>query len=535
MRRVYGVFLAVFFILLAIGLSGCWGKGDGAKETAAGKYSADQVLTIAGVDDLGSMDPHLYDSDMGGQSLVYEPLVNLDKKGNIVPWLATSWDIRDSGRKIVMQLRKDVKFTDGQVFNAAVVKQNFDAVLSNVKRHSWLPLIDKLVQVNVVDDYTVAFELKEPHPHFLLELTMIRPVRFLSPGGFASDGKTFAKPIGTGPFMLAEYVKDERAVFVRNDQYWGSKPKLEKIIIKPVPDSNSRLMALMAGEVDLIKGSGVTAVSYQDLASLKENKDLVISTEMGDVSQFLLINPAVKPLNDRLVREAVALAVDREEINQAAYAGMEKLAETMFSPRIPEIAGKAKAPRRDEKKAAELLAGAGWKDADGDGCLEKGGDKLEFMCNIRSDVAAQKIMAETLQSRLKGIGIKMDISAVESSIYYDRRTKGDFGVMPDISWGIQYDPQSVYKSFRDGRPYLSEVFSGDLPARFNQALESMDQGQRQRLNDEIADAFMNKEFIVVPLTVTTNVAVANKKVRGFEFPANVWELGQCLANVYIEQ
>jgi nickel transport system substrate-binding protein len=530
MNRVSKILLMGILLMTVV----AWTTGC-KKEAVDGKSTTLQVLTIANVDDLGSMNPHLYDSDMGGQSLVYEPLVNLDKKGNIVPWLAKSWDMKDNGCKIIMKLREDVKFTDGNVFNANVVKQNFDAILSNAKRHSWLPSIDKLMQVDVVDEYTVAFYLKDPYPHFLLELSMVRPMRFLSPGGFGADGKTFEKPVGTGPYILSEYVRDEKAVFIRNDNYWGNKPKLEKLIIRPVPDSNSRVMALMAGEVDLIKGSGVTAVSYLDMDNLKDNEDLTVFTEMGDISQFLLISPKAKPLNDKIVREAVALAVDSGEINKAAFAGKEELVETMFSPRIPEIAGKAVAPKKDKKKAAELLAQADWKDINGDGYLEKDGKTLEFMCNIRSEMATQKIMAETLQSQLKDIGIKMSISAVEDTVYYDRRKSGDFGVMPDISWGIQYDPQSIYKSFRDQRPYLSGVFAGETLEKFEQTLVTMDQNQRRKLNDEIADNLMNKEFVVVPLTVVTNVAVYNKKVKGFEFPANVWELGLCLTNVYIEK
>lgn len=186
-----------------------------------------QELTIALVGDIGTMNPHLYDSNMGAQTLVYEPLVTLDRNGAIIPWLATSWRFEDNDRRLVFNLRENVKFSDGREFNAQVVKQNFDAVLSNAKRHSWLPLISNLASVKVTAPYTVAFQLKKPYPFTLLELTMVRPVRFLSPGGFDPDGITYAKPQGTGPFVLSKYVKDEIAVFTRNENYWGKKPRIE--------------------------------------------------------------------------------------------------------------------------------------------------------------------------------------------------------------------------------------------------------------------------------------------------------------------
>lgn len=522
-------------LVVIVALACFMAVGCGQKEPESGVTKVPQVLTVAIIKDIGSMNPHLYDSDMGAQSLVYEPLVNLDKQGKIIPWLAKSWEMRDGGRKITMKLREDVKFTDGQPFNAAAVKQNFDAVLANAKVHSWLPLVEKIAKVDVVDEYTVTFELKEPYPYFLLELTMVRPVRFLSPGGFASDGKTFAKPIGTGPFILEEYVKDQKAVFIRNENYWQNKPKLEKIILRPIPDTNTRISALMAGEVDLIKGSGVTAVSYLDLLTLKKNPNLVTATQMGDVCNFLLVNPSREPLNDRTVREAIALTVNKAEINQVAYEGQEKVAETMFSPRLPEILGEAKAPARDVAKAKRLLAEAGWVDTNGDGYLEKDGKTLEFTYMIRSDISTQKIVAEVIQAQLKEVGIKMDIDAVEKTVYYDRRKSGEYGIMPDITWGIQYDPQSIFKSFRNERPYLAGIFAGEVGRKFERALKSMDQRERQKLYDEIIDVLMNKEFVVIPLTVQTDIAVYNKKVKGFEFSANVWELGLDLTKVYIEQ
>lgn len=531
MRKSSMPFLLCLVLLCSVlALGGCSGKETGAPETGA---EMPQVLTIARVGDVGTMNPHLYDSDMGAQALVYEPLVNLDREGNIIPWLAASWAYENNGRRLVFQLRENVKFSDGQAFNAEAVKQNFDAVLANATRHNWLPLVDNLESVEVTGPYTIALNMKEPYPFTLLELTMVRPMRILSPGGFGADGVAYEKPVGTGPFVLTEYVEDERAVFARNDSYWGEKPNLEKIIIRPVPDSNVRLNALLAGEVDLIVGSGVTAVSYLDLKNLEQNPDLETRVEMGDIAQFILMNPSEEPLNDKTVREAVALAVDQQEISRVAYEGMESVSETIFSTMVPEILGLAEGPETNPAKAKSLLADAGWADADGDGYLEKDGRPLEIMYNIRSDVQTQKTVAEIIQAQLAKIGIKVNISSVESTVYYDRRAQGGFGLMPDVSWGIQYDPQSIYKSCRDGRPYLAPVFAGEAGALFEQALRTMADDERRAKFDRIADILMNGEFVIVPLTVTPNVAVYNKRVKGFEFSANVWELGMGLTKIEI--
>ncbi|AFQ42600.1 nickel ABC transporter, nickel/metallophore periplasmic binding protein [Desulfosporosinus meridiei DSM 13257] len=524
------VILYLLLISSVFTLSGCMG---GKTEQTGAQKNIPQELTIARVGDVGTMNPHLYDSDMGAQTLVYDPLVNLDKAGNIIPCLAASWEFKDEGLSLAFHLREDVKFSDGQEFNAQAVKQNFEAVLANAKRHSWLPMIDNLKSVEVTAPYTVVMHFKNPYPFTLLELTMVRPARFLSPGGFGADGVAFEKPVGTGPYILTEYVKDQRAVFVRNENYWGEKPKLEKITIRPVPDSNVRLNALMAGEVDLIVGSGLKAVSYLDLKNLKGNANLQTKVEVGDIAQFLLLNPSAEFLTDKAVREAICLAIDKQEINQIVYENMESVSDTMFSTKVPEILGKVKGPGRDLEKAKQLLASAGWIDSNGDKFLDKNGKTLEIMCNIPSDALPTKTLAEVVQAQLSQIGIKVKISSVESAVYYERKESGEFGIMPDFSWGVQYDPQSIYKSFRDVRPFLGEIFQGEAGSLFKQALTTMEPAERRIKFDRIADIFMNEEYIVIPTTVTPNVAVYNKKVQGFDFSANAWELSIGLSKVEI--
>ena len=122
--------------------------------------------------------------------------------------------------------------------------------------------------------------------------------------------------------------------------------------------------------------------------------------------------------------------------------------------------------------------------------------------NYRSDMITQKAMAEVVQAQLARLGVQVIIQPAEPALYYDRRKSGDFGMMPDISWGIQYDPQSIFKFFRDGRRYLAPAFEGEAEELFQCAIRNMDVESRRRQFDRIADIFMNQEFIVIPLTVS---------------------------------
>ena len=229
-KRVPAVFPALILVTCVLILTSCTVEATNKPEKRKGHP---QELTIARVGDVGTLNPHLFDSDMGAQTLLYEPLVNLDQDGNIIPWLAASWEFEDSGRDLVFHLRKDVHFADGFAFDARAVKQNFDAILADAAHLSWLPLIDNLRSVEVRASHTVVLHFKAPYPFALLELTLVRPIRFLSPGGFGPNNVSFARPVGTGPYTLEEYVEDERVVFKRNESYWGKKPELTKVTIRP--------------------------------------------------------------------------------------------------------------------------------------------------------------------------------------------------------------------------------------------------------------------------------------------------------------
>jgi nickel transport system substrate-binding protein len=525
-----GVLPALICIACALILMSCTGE---ATDNPKKEQDIPQELTIARIGDVGTLNPHRFDSDMGAQTLLYEPLVNLDQDGNIVPWLAVSWEFEYGGRDLVFHLRKDVYFADGYTFDAQAVKQNFDAILADITHFSWLPLIDNLESVEVRTSHIVVLHFKAPYPFALLELTLVRPIRFLSPGGFGPNDVSFALPVGTGPYTLEEYIKDERAVFKRNENYWGKKPGLTKVTIRPVPDSNVRLNALLAGEVDLIAGSGMTAVSYLDLKNMESHSHLTTRMEMGDCAQFLVLNPSARFLAERLVRQAVALTVDTEEIAAVAFEGMEHISNTLFSTKVPEVLGRTKPPERNPQKAAVLLESAGFKDRNGDGFLDRNGEMLSLSFNYRSDMITQKALAEVVQSQLARLGIQVVIRPAEPALYYDRRKSGDFGMMPDISWGIQYDPQNIFKSFRDGRRCLAPAFEGEAGVLLKRAIRNMDVETRRRQFDRIADIFMNEEFIVIPLTVPPNVAIFNKRVRGFAFSSNVWELCRGLTDVAI--
>ena len=144
---------------------------------------SNNILDYASTKDIRDINPHLYSGEMAAQNMVFEPLVLNTDKG-VAPYLAQRWEISPDGKSYTFFLRQDVTFSDGEPFNAQAVKLNIEAVLDNYQRHAWLELVRQIDSVEVIDQYTVKLNLKNPYYPTLTELGLTRPFRFISPKSF---------------------------------------------------------------------------------------------------------------------------------------------------------------------------------------------------------------------------------------------------------------------------------------------------------------------------------------------------------------
>ena len=224
---------------------------------------ADNVLRIAVSQNVGVLNPQGYNTNqMYAQNMIYEGLVKTDKKGNIIPSLAVSWHIKDSGKTYIFQLRENVKFANGELFDAKAVKKNFDSILKNRLRHSWVALSMLIDSVEIQDSNHIILHLKQPYIATLQELSLIRPFRFIAPSMIPDDLDLIQHnpimPIGTGPYMLTHTQLGISDTFTKNPDYWDKESYngiyFDKIITKVIIDPNSKLMSLKTNQVDMIYG-----------------------------------------------------------------------------------------------------------------------------------------------------------------------------------------------------------------------------------------------------------------------------------------
>lgn len=520
--KKFGV-LFISLILLVSLAAGCGSQTS--KDTPKEK-----TLNFSWAKDIGPLNPHLYNpNEMFAQALVYESLVQYSSDGKIIPWLAESWTVSPDGKEYIFKLRKDVKFADGTLFNAAAVKKNFDAVLANGKRHDWLAFIRQIKETQVIDDSTFKLVLKDAYYPVLQELALIRPIRFLAPSQFPDSGKTaegIKKPVGTGPWMLSEYKQGEIAVFVRNPHYWGTKPKVEKLVVKIIPDSESRVVAFEKGELNLIYGKGSISVDAFKQLQASGKYETKLSGPLA--TRALAVNSnkgATKELN---VRQAIQHAVNKDAFIKGVLFDTEHRADTLLAANFPYCNLGLKPYEYSEAKAKSLLEEAGWKEVQGKEFREKDGQALEVEFCFSSTDAIQKSIAEVLQGDLKKIGIKVKLIAEEPGSIVQRQKDGNFNLITNDTWGAPYDPHSLVGSMRepahaDYQAQLGLPMKAELDRKASAVLVTTDETKRQELYTEILTT-LHDQAVYLPLSYLANLTVYPKNVTGVTFGGSQYEI-----------
>lgn len=259
-RRIFSVLLSSALLLTA--LAGCGQGGEaapsGSSSDADSETGTRDELIFVNYRDIRDLNPHLYAGEMYAQSILYDTLVSNTEDG-YVGCLAEDWTISDDGRIYTFNIRDGVTFSDGTPCDANAILANFNAILENRERHTWLEMMNLLVGVSAPDEDTFVIEMSEPYYPMLTELACIRPFAMISPNCMI-DGSTMNGVngyIGTGPYVLTDFVTDEYAVFERNENYWGEAPAIQKITVKVIPDNQTRIMALENEEIDLIFGKNM--------------------------------------------------------------------------------------------------------------------------------------------------------------------------------------------------------------------------------------------------------------------------------------
>ncbi|WP_226666982.1 nickel ABC transporter substrate-binding protein [Metabacillus litoralis] len=517
--------LTLIFILSAV-LIGCTSATSNDVKSSEDKEDRN-MLTFAWPRDVGEMNPHVYNpSQLFAQSMVYEPLVSYQEGGELKPHLAETWEISNDGREYTFHLRENVKFSDGTSFNAEIVKRNFDTILNKIDMHGWLGFLSKIEKTEAVDELTFKMTLTEPYYPTIQELAVVRPVRFLGEAGFPEDGDTskgVEEPVGTGPWVLDEYKVDEYAIFKRNENYWGEKPEEESIKVKVIPDSETRVLAFEKGEIDLIYGEGT--ISLDAFKQLDSTDKYETSISEPVATRQLVINSKKKQLSDEKVRQALHYAFNKEALVEGVTSGYEEKADYILPTNLPYTKNiDATLINYDVEKAKSLLDEAGWKLSEGQAVREKDGQLLEVELMYDSAEMIQKTMAEALQSEWAAIGVKLNIVGVELAEQVQRFKENKFDINFFSNYGAPYDPHTFLNIVASEGFGFNEAISAypnkeDILKQISKVTQTTDEDERQQLYSSILTSIQDQGAII-PISYIKKVAIHQKDVENFTFPAN---------------
>ena len=509
--------LALFVIaVMSLSLVACGGK-DGGTDAS----ESENTLKLAfNEESTGDLNPHMYlPSQFITQDMVYDGLVYYGENGEIKPALAESWDVSEDGKTYTFHLRKGVKFSDGSDFNAQNVVKNFDTIFSEANKgnHAWFAFTGYLDSFRAVDDDTFEFTLKNAYSATLYDLAMIRPIRMLGDAGFPDDGDTangIKKPIGTGAWVLTEHKDNEYAVYEKNKYYWGKAPKVDKVIIKVIPDSETLALEFESKGIDMIYGDGL--ISLDRFRDYKEDPQYVTKSSDPMTTRLLLMNTTNPILKDVAVRKALNHAIDKENISKNIFAGVEKPADGIFAPNVPNTDFEFEPYEYDLKKAESMLDEAGWKLGTG-GIREKDGKKFRLTFPYIASKITDKSIAEYIQGEWKKIGVDVEIKALDEKTYWANGAKGNFDMLQKFSWGPPWDPHAFLQSMTEvsdtgGPDYAAQLglpMKKELDATIKALLVEPNKDKMKKQYEYVLTTLHDQAFDV-PITYQSMLMVYRK-------------------------
>jgi len=344
-----GVLFVVFALVFGLGLlpGSAWGKDIKVLKIGIG-IDPDTLLPF----ELTTMIP------FNIAKLIYSPFAEFSDKGELIPNLATSWSFTPDGKTFTIKLRKGVKFTDGSDFNAYSCKNFVDLLLDPKVRVPLRFMFGPIKDVTVIDDYTLQYNLKVPFAP--MDQTLVLNMAMSSKATTPFDAAKLRKHhVGAGPYKLAKWIKGERIELVRNEDYWGKRPTVDKIIYMIIPESATRVAMLRAGQLDI-----AYSPSPPDIKSLEASSNIEVARPLSLRMVFVGMNTQKGYTKNKLIRQAFNYAVDKQAINERILFGVAK---PLDAPMPPSLLGYSRMPDQygyNPEKAKALLKQANFpKDA----------------------------------------------------------------------------------------------------------------------------------------------------------------------------
>ncbi|TDW31332.1 ABC transporter substrate-binding protein [Cryobacterium psychrophilum] len=501
-----------------------------APQTPVGDPVRGGTLTYAS----GDAEPTCLDPHVGGnypQALVsgqfLEALVSRDSSGAIIPWLADSWEESPDGLSWDFTLKTGVSFTDGTPLDAAAVQANVDHLQDPETGSSTGYLaLGKVTATEAVSTNVVRFVLSEPDSALLESLS--QPwLAIESPTALArSQDDNCAAPVGTGPFMVDSWVKQNAITLVRNDDY-TSPPEdalntgpayLDSIVWRFIPDSASRYAALQAGEVDVIDNAQPDTIAQAQASDTIAHLD----APRPGASNRIELNSGKAPFNDPLVREAFVRSANIDDAVSGLFQGTAERSTSALSSVEPMALERPDLFEYNPSTANQLLDEAGWTTRDSDGYRVKDGVRLSvvFPVSTNQSIPAEQSVFEQIQATAKETGFDVLLTPMDLSSWYGALGANEYDAVsapytkvgPDVL-RILYDSAGIVPAPSGYFANHAQVNDPRIDKLLTEAAQVSDADQRAALYNEAQDLILSG-FYILPLYDQQNHFLLGSAVQG---------------------
>lgn len=512
--KIFNTFATAGALALTLGLS-------------AGAALAQGTLVWGTPAEADALDPHAMGGWIGRSitKQIYESLLEEDLTDptatsvKLKPALATSWDVTEGGKVWTFKLREGVKFHDGTDFNADAVKFNFDRFLDPTAAHYYEKATGFIVgfaswidKVEVVDPLTVKVTLKAPnYEWFQSGLQPYGVFLIISPEAIKKYGndQIALHPTGTGAFKFVEREQGVKIVLERNDDYWGEKAKLDKIIVRNIGAPTTRVNALLADEVNLI-----TVPPADELQNLQDQGYVLSTNENVPSIWYVSVNTRHPILKDVRVRQALNYALNREDLAAQIYQGTATPAYGILSRGTAAFDPDFKGYEYNPEKAKALLAEAGYPN----------GFDVTFQI---PQYGTGELWEQWLQRDFKAIGVNVTIEKFEWISYMHEWTQGlkDTVGLNEMGWGESIPSWTARQARCTTTPpngtNVGWYCNPEVDKLFDQALAEGDPAKSADLYRQ-AQQIISDEAAFIPIINDSQPVVLSPKVKGFVNPAQDW-------------
>lgn len=465
---------------------------------------------------------------------VFEGLVKY-KEGSteVKPALAKQWRVSDDGKVWEFKLREGVKFHDGSEFTADDVVFTFRRQMNEDHPYHkgdfayWGYMYSMVKSVEKVNEYQVKITLSKPYAPFIYNLATF-PSYIVSEEAMKEKGVEGFRtdPVGTGPFEFTNWEHGSTITLERFENYWGDNAYLDQVVFSVVPENTTRVMGLKGDDLDLIDGLGP-----QNVESVRSDDNLKLLTQPGMNVGYLAMNNLKEPFDNKLVRQAVNLAVDKEAIIEGAYKGTAEPAKNPLPPTLWGYNDEVEDYGYDPEKAKELLEEAGYPDGFS--------AELWYMSNPRPYMPNGKKVAQAVQSNLADIGVDIELVTYDWGTYLEKTENAEHD-MALLGWiGDNGDPDNFIYVLLD-KDNTKKGSAGNVAFYRNDELHNiLVQAQQTMGNrDQRAGMYKAAQHVIhedapwVPLSHVTKAMGAAQDVNGFVIHPTG---GVYLQNTWIEQ